>query len=158
MRVTRTVAEASYYQLLVSVRKRVECLFGALKMRFRILKTPMLFKTKQRVDDVMFTCCRLHNKLGDARGDRTKWDDLFDDTWSDQELRALRKKLKRHTSLAKMVARITGVDFDASASGAHGCHTPAELRVKHCGYADLQRKLIAHCTAADRKGTLLHAV
>ena len=59
MRVTRTAEETAYYQLLVSVRKRIECVFGLNKQRFRLLKTPMLFKTKSQIDNVMLTCCRL---------------------------------------------------------------------------------------------------
>lgn len=145
MRVTRTAEETAYYQLLVSVRKRTECVFGLNKQRFRLLKTPMLFKTKSQIDNVMLTCCRLHNKLGDARGVRTKWDGIFDNDWSADELKSLKKKLRRKVSLAKMVERISGVDFDASSSGFHG---PPDTS-KHAGHDELQQKLIAHCAAAD---------
>ena len=145
MRVTRTAEETAHCQLLVSVRKRVERAFGLNKQRFRLLKTPMLFKTKQQVDNVMLTCCRLHNKLGDARGVRTKWDGIFDNDWSEDELKSLKKKLRRKTSLAKMVERISGVDFDASSSGF--CGRPDAS--KRAGHDELQQKLIAHCAAAE---------
>ena len=37
--------------------------FGILKGRFRLLKTPVLYHTKEDVDNIFFTCCALHNQL-----------------------------------------------------------------------------------------------
>lgn len=48
---------------LESVRKDVECFFGILKIRFRILKLAMHYQTQERLDYVFFTCCILHNML-----------------------------------------------------------------------------------------------
>ena len=48
---------------LESVRKDVECTFGILKKRFRVLKTPLTFMTASTVSHVMRTCCVLHNIL-----------------------------------------------------------------------------------------------
>jgi len=45
------------------VRKDVECFFGILKGRFRILKMTLLYGTRERVDNIFFTCCILHNML-----------------------------------------------------------------------------------------------
>lgn len=46
-----------------SVRKDVECFFGILKGRFRILKLPILYRDKKAIDNVFFACCILHNIL-----------------------------------------------------------------------------------------------
>ena len=156
MRVTRTLAESAYYQQLVSTRKSVECTFGSLKQRFRILKVPMLFRSKARVDAVMFTCCRLHNLLHDDSGHRSKFDAIFEGGWSEGELEAIKKRLRKRVSLSKMVERIVGVDFDASGSGAHGCHTKAARAKEQCGYNDLQRKLIANLSVLEATGQLYH--
>lgn len=43
------VDNARWSKWIESVRKDVECLFGILKGRFRILKVPMPFRTKQQV-------------------------------------------------------------------------------------------------------------
>jgi hypothetical protein len=51
-----------------SVRKDVECAFGVLKGRFRILKLPIQLHDKKKIDDVFFTCVGLHNMIHD-------WDD-----------------------------------------------------------------------------------
>ena len=48
---------------LESVRKDVECFFGSVKGRFRILKLPLLFEDKEVIDNVWFTCCILHNLM-----------------------------------------------------------------------------------------------
>ncbi|CAN0110840.1 unnamed protein product [Ectocarpus sp. 6 AP-2014] len=48
---------------LESVRKDVECFFGILKGRFRILKLAMAYQSQERIDNVFFTCCILHNML-----------------------------------------------------------------------------------------------
>jgi hypothetical protein len=46
-----------------SMRKDVECCFGILKGRFRILKTGIKLKSFEAVDDIWFTCCALQNYL-----------------------------------------------------------------------------------------------
>jgi hypothetical protein len=48
---------------LESVRKDIECTFGILKGRFRILKVPCLLKSKEEVDNLFFNCCALHNEI-----------------------------------------------------------------------------------------------
>lgn len=55
--------QSEYSKRLASVRKDVECTFGILKGRFRILKTPCLFHDKANVDNMFRTCCMLHNIL-----------------------------------------------------------------------------------------------
>lgn len=61
-----------------SVRKDVECTFGILKQRFRMLRVPMEFKKAVTIEDTFKTCCMLHNRLlhhdgldtiGDAEAD-----------------------------------------------------------------------------------------
>mmetsp|Transcript_25676 Transcript_25676/g.24534 ORF Transcript_25676/g.24534 Transcript_25676/m.24534 type:complete len:218 (+) Transcript_25676:1104-1757(+) len=56
-----------------SVRKDIECMFGVLKGRFRILKTPILFHKKDDVDNMFFTCLGLHNMLHAWDG-RNEWE------------------------------------------------------------------------------------
>jgi hypothetical protein len=55
--------EARWSKRIESVRKDVECTFGILKRRFRTLKVPMQYWAKEDVDNIMFTCCVLHNIL-----------------------------------------------------------------------------------------------
>lgn len=58
--------ERLFSKRLESVRKDVECTFGVLKNRFRILKVPLLCCGKHgqdKVDNIFYTCCMLHNML-----------------------------------------------------------------------------------------------
>ena len=63
----------SWCKWMESVRKDVECTFGMLKGRWRILKVPMPFHTKREVDNVFFTCCALDNMLLEHDGKLDQW-------------------------------------------------------------------------------------
>lgn len=58
-----TEMESRWSKALESVRKDVECFFGILKGRFRILKLGILFQDLEDIDNMFFTCCALHNML-----------------------------------------------------------------------------------------------
>jgi hypothetical protein len=59
----------AWTEKLMSLRKDVECTFGILKKRFRILKIPQLWTADHpesptlKLDNVFHTCCILHNML-----------------------------------------------------------------------------------------------
>lgn len=63
---------AEWREKMESVRKDIECVFGRVKGRFRILKMPILFQKKEQVDCMFLTCLGLHNMLH-------KWDGF--DKW-----------------------------------------------------------------------------
>ena len=48
-----------------SVRKDVECYFGRLKQRFRVIRTPNLLKDKVQIDNMMFSIVAIQNMLLD---------------------------------------------------------------------------------------------
>ena len=74
------MAEVYWSEWLESVRKDVECTFGVLKARFRILRNGMRFHKKIVVDAVMITCCILHNMLLHCDGlDMSQWNN--DEDW-----------------------------------------------------------------------------
>lgn len=58
-----SVDESDFSSMLESVRKDVECFFGILKGRFRILKLRMGYHSREDIDNIFFTCCILHNML-----------------------------------------------------------------------------------------------
>ena len=57
------------------MRKDVECTFGILKGRFRLLKAGVRLDGINAVDNVWFTCCALHNWLLDIDGLTGEWKD-----------------------------------------------------------------------------------
>jgi hypothetical protein len=74
--------EVRWSQWLESMRKDVECTFGILKGRWRILKSGIRLHGVDAADKVWLTCCALHNMLIDvdgldegwAKGARSDWD------------------------------------------------------------------------------------
>jgi hypothetical protein len=55
--------EVRWSKHLESVRKDVECAFGSLKVRFKILKLPLMYRDVEHVDNVFYSCAILHNML-----------------------------------------------------------------------------------------------
>ena len=51
----------------------MECTFGILKGRWRILKTGVRLQSKKRIDSVFYTCCVLHNMLMEYDNIHKEW-------------------------------------------------------------------------------------
>ena len=60
---SHSIAEIRWSQWLESMRKDVECTFGILKKRFTILDKGIDIKNLEEADQVVLTCCSLHNLL-----------------------------------------------------------------------------------------------
>jgi hypothetical protein len=73
MKVAGDALELQWSKALESVRKDVECFFGILKGRFRVLKLPVQYRSKESIDDVFYTCCILHNIIHAFDG-RDEWE------------------------------------------------------------------------------------
>jgi hypothetical protein len=56
-------AESRYYKAATSVRNPSERGFGVLKKQFRCLKVACLFRSKERVENMVFACFVIHNQL-----------------------------------------------------------------------------------------------
>lgn len=63
MKAPRSDKELRSSKRLENVRKDVECFFGILKGRFRILKLLILYRDEETINNLFFTCCILHNML-----------------------------------------------------------------------------------------------
>ena len=66
--------EICWSDWMESMSKYVECEFGILKGRWRILKTVVCLHSTQAVDKVWLTCCAFHNMLLDIDGLDDQWD------------------------------------------------------------------------------------
>ena len=69
-----TYAELRWAKWIESMRKDVECVFGILKGRFRILKTGIRVHGINACDKIWLTCCALHNYLLEADGLSSEWE------------------------------------------------------------------------------------
>ncbi len=71
--VTNNVAEICWSKWVESMRKDVECTFGILKGRWRILKAGVRIHGVNSVDYIWLTCCALHNWFLDIDGMNEIW-------------------------------------------------------------------------------------
>ena len=74
-------SEIRFSQWLESLRKDVECTFGILKSRWRILKTGIRLHNTEVADQVWLTCCALHNLLLEVDGLSEGWQDGVPSYW-----------------------------------------------------------------------------
>lgn len=74
-------AEIRFSQWLESLRKDVECTFGILKGRWRILKTGIRLHNTGAADNIWLTCCALHNLLLDVDGLSEGWQSGIPSYW-----------------------------------------------------------------------------
>lgn len=70
-----TLDELQWSTRLESVRKDVECFFGRLKIRFRILRSRIMFHKQSRVDNVFYAACIMHNMILEDDGLEEGWHD-----------------------------------------------------------------------------------
>ena len=86
------------------MRKDVECTFGILKGRWRILKYGVRSHTLMDADNIWKTCCALHNMLLEVDGLAVGWENGVQSEWeteldSSQDIPfALRRLIKPGTS------------------------------------------------------------
>ena len=66
-------SQARWSKWCESMRKDVECTFGILKGRWRILKTGVRLEGLETVDNIWYTCCALHNMLLHIDGLNNRW-------------------------------------------------------------------------------------
>ena len=73
--------EVRWSKWIESVRKDVECTFGILKGRFRILKIGIRIHSIESVDQLWCTCCALHNMFLFADGLSETWAEGGESDW-----------------------------------------------------------------------------
>ena len=73
MKAALTREDERWSQWVESMRKDVECTFGIMKKRWRILKHPIRLRGVETTDKVWRTCCALHNMLLESDGLNTEW-------------------------------------------------------------------------------------
>ena len=74
-------SEMRFLQWLESMRKDVECTFGILKGRWRILKSGIRLNNTEIADNIWLTCCALHNMLLDVDGLSKSWNNGVRSRW-----------------------------------------------------------------------------
>jgi hypothetical protein len=63
----------NWSEMLESLRKDIECLFGQMKQEFAILKYGSRFNSLDLMDDIFLTCCAIHNQRKIIAGADLPW-------------------------------------------------------------------------------------
>lgn len=154
-KVTANEMERRWSHWLESLRKDVECTFGILKGRWRILKTGIRLGGVEIADQVWRTCCALHNWLLEIDG--------LDGDWEGQIGLHDTRDVMQHLPFA--VQRLhDGWDprtFDASGLGPGDDRINRELSMEannntdddDTGRADV--KIVRHLTLNNFRGRLI---
>jgi hypothetical protein len=109
---TSKPAQALWSKWVESVRKDVECTFGILKGRFRCLKLPIYYHSKEAIDNMFFTCCILHNMLLSHDGLDSRWENGVN--WAGQDGEHDKEDIhifRRHLSRVRNV--VPNTDFSS---------------------------------------------
>jgi hypothetical protein len=81
IKTTNKRSEIRFSAWLESLQKDVECTFGILKGRWRILKTGVRLFGVKAADKTFLTCCALHNWLLEVDGLDERWQDGVASDW-----------------------------------------------------------------------------
>ena len=105
-------SEIRFSQWLESLRKDVECTFGILKCRWKILKFGVRFHTLEKCDQTWKTCCALHNMLLDKDGLSETWDRGIRTYYEDSE-----DSLETPFAIQKLLDPNLAMRYDISGNG-----------------------------------------
>jgi len=122
MTMTNQINEIRWSKWVESMRKDVECTFGILKGRFRILKTGIRLLGVMKVDDVWKTCCALHNWLLDIDGISAVWRNgvrIWGSDWTgplgDLDFEGVREEVPN--AIARLSTNLDPHNYDLSGVG-----------------------------------------
>lgn len=147
--------EEAFTTRLTSVRKDVECAFGVLKRRFRILKLPLQFQKAITIDHVFRTCLVLHNMtlIADGRrfvghsrrSDLGEWS-ASDVAWGRHNSTAGAEIVRRfpHGHVAYVVGANTDVTYVDSAGAADLTHHGFDPTEVAAGFEARRQELAEH--------------
>ena len=114
-------SEIRFSEWLESLRKDVECTFGILKSRWRVLKSGIRTHGISSCDKIWLTCCALHNMLLEVDGLSAKWDEGVRSDWEDSdEIPNAVNKLNNPSSIR---------NFDLARSGYGNDYEPSNDEV-----------------------------
>jgi hypothetical protein len=100
--------ETRWLQWVESMRKDVECTFGILKGRWRILKVGVHLSSAIAMDRVWFTCCALHNWLLEEDSLNKNWESGVQSEW-EGELVELGDDVERvHNAVQNLSSNLSG--------------------------------------------------
>ena len=155
-KVAQSPEDSNWSEMLESLRKDIECLFGQMKQEFAILKYGSRFNSLELMDDIFLTCCTIHNQRKILAGLDAPWSmeefiDSADSDLSQKEVAVFRRIHEQEKNQNLREHQSGGVG-----SGEHVVvqdnFTVLPGDVSH---ADLKNILITHFDVANRKGEVV---
>ena len=146
-------------QWLESIRKDVECTFGILKKRFRILTSGIRVRKEACVTAIFETCCALHNQLLEYDG----WE--FDESLTDIPENIHDGAFLGHDEFMDSENPAGGIphyvphcpsdsDSDSDDGGFHSAQGSRKC-LRHCRHLHIKSMLINHFCILKKEGNLV---
>jgi hypothetical protein len=149
--------EIRWSQWLESMRKDVECTFGILKGRWRILKAGIRLHGVEKVGNIWHTCCALHNMLLEVDGLDQPVDGVLASCWEGEwgELGESTVEERASQEAISAIHRLNNptqeLRYDWSGMGAGNDVQPiAVAPVSRNSHAALHARLQANATSSPR--------
>jgi hypothetical protein len=145
-----SMEELRWSTRLESVRKDVECFFGRLKIRFRILRSRIMFHKQRCVDNVFVAACIMHNMLLQDDGLGDDWveaDGDDDDIRDGLEIRRVRLRLQGDhravPNVSEGIRHIAVEDNDDDVADIEASHyTFRSQLIEHYTYAKAHGQIV----------------
>jgi hypothetical protein len=158
-----SMAEFRFSKWIESLRKDVECTFGILKGRFRILKTGIPLHGIEATDKIWLTCCALHNFLLEEDGLDGPWGaNQYMSGMGEHELSDVRHFVGENASATYDTSGIgPGTDYYYASSGpdtdqmAEVAHDMSSNHIRHLTREQFRNKLIKHFDVQWKKKNIV---
>ena len=132
------IRDTRFAQWLESMQKDVECTFGIMKGRFRILKAGVRVHGVEAVDRIWRTCCALHNYLLEKDGLDERWEDGALSIWETEEFGGNEQAVfDRSFAIERLMNPQEYVRFDSSRMGT-GTDVAQDLNDEETDISPLQ--------------------
>ena len=168
---TSVRSEIRFSQWLESLRKDVECAFGILKARWRVLKSGIRLEGIKNCDRIWLTCCALHNMLLEVDGLCDRWEEgvpCFYDTNDNDDMETLpysiRKLVNPNTNRTTDISGMgngndvdSEVEDDNSSEDDEDDNTPITqdedgyIKLRDLSLNQFRKKLIMHFNIAFKQ-------
>ena len=159
MTMTNKISEIRWSKWVESMRKDVECTFGILKGRFRILKAGIHLLGVMKVDDVWKTCCALHNWLLDIDGISAVWQNgvrVWASDWSgplgELEFEGVREEVPN--AIARLSMNLDPRNYDLSGMGP-GEDVTGDETVPYERSHQIMRSSVSNLTLTEFRSRLI---
>lgn len=162
-KISSSIAEANWSEMVESLRKDVECTFGILKAIFAILKYGSRFTDMGVMDNIFKTCCTIYNQKLLARGGDEPW--IHFSTFAAGERSISVVEEDTNSNYPDIFSRLEGVrsnvralDFEMSGLGpgddiVHIQNTPSIKQ--QLSHNERKKALITHFAVALSKGEVV---